>query len=308
MSSNPALKALPAGCQPSLARIHSIKVPDLESQDHILTYQVPVAIERYDVGLLVIDSITANFRAEFDRPREIGTGNGSNKRAAFAERNNQLIRLGAHLRGLAEDHNLAVVVANQVLDRFTPGAHMFEGIPGRSSPSQSRSTSTSQPFSPRPVAAQLPSQSTVGGERDGSDERDDDVELSTADPLSLDHQQRFTTGWGSISSGMPFGSDWLHTNYHRNSLKTPSLGQVWTSQLAARFVLLKSPIYADYDYTLGIQEKEIVGWRRSLGVVFSSWASETNGTLGQEVAITSAGIGAVLRPTAGVSGGAAIDI
>lgn len=54
--------------KPSLDRVISIVTPDLESQDHILRFQLPVAIQRHNVGLVVLDSVAANYRAEFERP------------------------------------------------------------------------------------------------------------------------------------------------------------------------------------------------------------------------------------------------
>jgi DNA repair protein RAD57 len=57
-----------ASPKPSLDRVISIVTPDLESQDHILQYQVPVAIKRHNIGLIVLDSVAANYRAEFERP------------------------------------------------------------------------------------------------------------------------------------------------------------------------------------------------------------------------------------------------
>jgi DNA repair protein RAD57 len=59
---------------PTLDAIHSIVTPDLESQDHILRFQVPVIIQRFGIRLLILDSVAANYRAEFERA---GTGNGS---------------------------------------------------------------------------------------------------------------------------------------------------------------------------------------------------------------------------------------
>ncbi len=63
---NPVLVA--ADPKPSLDRVISIVTPDLESQDHILRFQLPVAVRRHDVGLVVLDSVAANYRAEFERP------------------------------------------------------------------------------------------------------------------------------------------------------------------------------------------------------------------------------------------------
>lgn len=54
--------------------------------------------------------------------------------------------------------------------------------------------------------------------------------------LLLDHQQRWFTGWG----------DEPYPNSHGgadDSLKTPSLGLVWSAQIAARIALLKRPAY-----------------------------------------------------------------
>lgn len=83
--------------------------------------------------------------------------------------------------------------------------------------------------------------------------------LSTDDPLALDHQQRFFTGWGDETDG--------------GNLKTPSLGLTWTNQLATRIALLKEPIYEDRVYQPG-EDKSISGWKRSAKVVFSAWCLE----------------------------------
>ncbi|KAF4556813.1 Rad51-like protein 2 [Elsinoe fawcettii] len=305
LSTNPIATQFERDHRPTLARVHGIKVPDLEAQEHILRYQVPVAIERHSIGLLVVDSIAANFRAEFDR----GDGIGDNidavqghKRAAFATRTRQLINLGTHLRSLAQKYNIAVVVANQVLDRFQP--QVFQATSGASQvPSQASQLSSrqsSQRFSPRPHSANLPSRD-YPQQLDGAAEPLPDtepIEFSTPDPLSLDHQQRFTTGWGHISSSyiqsLSYSDPALHAaHYHTNNLKTPSLGQVWTSQLSSRVVLLKSPIYKDHDYRLGIREMEIKGWSRWLAVVFAGWSADDSGRLGTGFEIWEGGLRAV---------------
>lgn len=81
---------------------------DLETQDHILNYQLPVAIQRYNLGLVIIDSITSNYRAE----------HSSTDAIALATRTTELAKLGYMLRNLAVDEDIAIVVANQVSDRF----------------------------------------------------------------------------------------------------------------------------------------------------------------------------------------------
>ena len=86
------------------------------------------------------------------------------------------------------------------------------------------------------------------------------MRLSTDDPLSIIHQQRFFTGWGDD----PLVS---------SNLKTPVLGLPWTNQLSARIALLKHPIYEDRPYGPG-EERNQIAWRREFKVVFSAWCGE----------------------------------
>jgi DNA repair protein RAD57 len=250
---NPLLSSLPANEKPSLNRILSIQTPDLESQDHILRYQVPVAIQRHNIGLIVIDSIAANYRAEFERPGGAqeqlnGKGNQANtnnqdRRAgqAMAERKTQLVQLGAFLRNLARTENIAIVISNQVADRFSPQSISY------APPSQQQASGPVPP----------PSTPTI-----------------TSDPLTLDHQQRWFTGWGDLPPYTP----------GHNSLKTPSLGLVWTNQIAGRIALIKE----------GLGGSDSRKRKRWLRVVFASWAGQTNGP-GIEYEILAEGVKAV-RP------------
>jgi DNA repair protein RAD57 len=80
LSTHPILVS--ANPKPSLDRIISIVTPDLESQDHILRYQLPVAIRRHSIGLVVLDSVAANYRAEFERPGASKNGANMAKRLA----------------------------------------------------------------------------------------------------------------------------------------------------------------------------------------------------------------------------------
>ena len=103
-------------------KVLSITCNDLETQEHILRYQLPVTIARYDVGLVIIDSIAANFRAEVDRPeanKRVKTmSSPQSEQAQFARRGGELVAVAQNLRELARRHDLVVVVANQVSDRF----------------------------------------------------------------------------------------------------------------------------------------------------------------------------------------------
>ncbi|KAF8426645.1 DNA repair protein RAD57 [Tirmania nivea] len=107
----------------STDHVFSITCGDLESQEHILNYQLPVVVEKHNVGLVVLDSVAANFRAEYDRvPNSILKNETLQKKktgpALLAERGKQLIKMAQTLRNLARLYNIAVVVANQVSDRF----------------------------------------------------------------------------------------------------------------------------------------------------------------------------------------------
>ncbi|KAF7192955.1 DNA repair protein rhp57 [Pseudocercospora fuligena] len=238
LKTHPKLVELPPIARPSLSKVHSTHIHDLEAQEHILRYQVPVAIEKHNVGLLVIDSVAANYRAEFDKG-----GPGRKGSEALAKRSAQLAKTGSFLRSLAHKHNIAVVVANQVADRFTS----IE--PGLAVPSQS--TQSTRPGTPLQRIA--PTQDRAHLTSVGL--------LSNDDPLALDHQQRFFTGWGDDPS--------------MNSLKTPSLGLTWTNQLSARIALLKDPIYENKAYAPG-DERNLIGWNRALKIVFGAWCGESN--------------------------------
>ncbi|SMR63112.1 unnamed protein product [Zymoseptoria tritici ST99CH_3D1] len=274
LTTHPHLTPLPSSSKPTLSRIHSTHIHDLEAQDHILRYQVPVAIRQHNVRLLVIDSVAANFRAESltanDGQRKGGVGN-------LAKRSAQLAQMGALLRGLARESGVAVVVANQVADRFSAAdngrfnSSLRAGTQGSTQDSSHRANSPSgRPQHRQPDPKPPPPRRQTGL-------------FSTTDPLSLDHQQNFFTGWGDEES--------------QTNLKTPSLGLTWTNQLSTRIALIKLPIY-DYSGTMdgeGEGREVNVKWARRMKVVFSGWApaageSGEDGGRGVEVEIWKGGV------------------
>lgn len=256
LATHPALASLAPTEKPSLSRILSIQCPDLESQEHILRYQLPVAITRNNVGLVILDSVAANYRAEFEKR---GDKNGL---ASMAQRSAQLVELGTHLRDLACTHGIAVVVANQVADRFSrpPSVPASRQLSSNSQASDGAST---------PV---VPSGALSTAISDPSTPAADRIILS-ADPLALDHQQNWFTGWGDTQK------DASHM------LKTPSLGHVWTNQLSARIALLKRPVYGSRPLIVTVngedqfndEEVQISKWRRWMKVVFAPWAPPSEG-------------------------------
>lgn len=280
LKNNPVLKQHTADNpenRPSLDAIHSAVTPDLETQDHIIEFQVPVLLSRYDVGLIILDSVAANYRAEFERQGS----HGSNMAARSAE----LVRLGAHLRDLARRHGLAVVVANQVADRFSS-----DGIPRLAPPPRSSGVGPDSPLAsrsmPPPPSANLPSTPSSS------------IPFSLQDPdgpppppsLMLDHQQRWFTGWG----------DDPHASY---PLKTPSLGLVWSTQIACRIALFKRPYYGrsrqaaplEADDDPDLMAPTLKGWQRWMKVVFAPHAPSSGQGLDDavEFQVTMGGLKAV---------------
>lgn len=235
---HPQLSSLPADKTPSLQNILSINAMDLEAQDHILNYQLPVAIANYNVGLVIIDSVTSNYRAELS----------SNNILAISTRSTELAKLGQMLRNLAAKENIAVVLANQVSDRFEPtegiGADPAQrsGFPsilsqsavareaGAASPLQrTRSDNTDQlsQYSQGPSSSQAIPSSPYHAPDDEKFDGSYIIENPARNSiLSLVHQERFFTGWGDGS-------------YFEKNLKTPALGYFWSTQIACRIALKK---------------------------------------------------------------------
>jgi len=248
LRSNPSISALESKDRPSLNRIHSTHIHDLEAQEHILRYQVPVVIQRHNIGLIVIDSIAANLRPEFSGGRSKGGGP-----EPLAQRSVQLQQLGNLLRGLARKHDLAVVVANQVSDRIVNPSTTFVGPSSQPyPPANTPSATQSQRSSQHQSQTTNPQQPALEPQHSAITSAPPSISLSTDDPLSLDHQQCFFSGWGDT-----------FTNAATANLKTPSLGLVWTNQLDMRVALLKEREH-------GSEAK----WKRQMKVAFSSWAKE----------------------------------
>jgi DNA repair protein RAD57 len=97
-------------------RIYYYNCIDLETQEHIVTYQLPVVLARYRVGLIILDSVTANYRAEFDRPPP--SQRSQSQPAQMAQRSRDLRKLAGILKHLAVEWNVAVLAVNQVTDTF----------------------------------------------------------------------------------------------------------------------------------------------------------------------------------------------
>lgn len=202
-----------------------------------MEYQLPIMVQRYNIGLVVVDSVAANYRAE----------HGSSVPKDLVNRAAQLAKLGRILRRLAITENLAVVVANQVSDRFEPIGERANLYTLSSSPSISSQASQTQ------------------NALNGINHKDQ----ARTEIMSLDYQQRFFTGWGDEPGA------------NADDLKTPALGLGWANQIAARIVL-KMDGSRVVNQTPSGAEEYIGGslWRdrrkrRFLSLVFAPWVVGT---------------------------------
>lgn len=285
LATHPFYTSLPPSTRPTLDRIHTIPVNDLEAQDHILTFQLPIAVKRYAAGLVIVDSVAANYRAE----------HSTSSSAGLADRATELAKLGSLLRRIAMENNVAVVVTNQVSDRFDDPA-------GRAVATQEVLGVSSSP------AGATATQMGVGiGTAAGTEEAPAPTHTRTHIDtiMSLDHQSRFFTGWGNESPSRHNHHPHQNQNqnqkqypYHREDLKTPTLGLAWANQIAARIVLKmeadtraittsQAAVFAGAGTGAGSLGGNIYSdrrKRRSLHVVFCPWAAPTEEGVEYEIA------------------------
>ncbi|CAG99826.1 putative DNA-dependent ATPase RAD57 [Kluyveromyces lactis] len=98
-------------CLVSQKKIFTVTCNDWANQEHVTTVQLPVLLERHpSIKLVIIDSISHHLRVELQSK-------------TFQEsRSNRYIidSMAENLLSLAQKHNLAIVVANQVSDKLLP--------------------------------------------------------------------------------------------------------------------------------------------------------------------------------------------
>ena len=150
------------------------------------------------------------------------------------------MQLGGLLRNIARTHDICVVVSNQVTDRFEPEV---------------------------PSVRATAMNDAAGEEPSSSSSSQPDARV-----LTLEHQQRWFTGWGDVPG--------------ITRLKTPALGLVWANQIDCRIALLKEPAYSHERQSQQVpvddpaKAEEYKGapgaeWRRYFRVVFAKWAPRT---------------------------------
>lgn len=264
--------------RPSLARVFTLHTPDLETQDHILAYQLPVVCKAHKPGLIVLDSIAANYRDAPSGP------------SGLAARAASLQRTGALLRKIAREFDCAIIVSNHVADRFTSQADQddrrgfYSDVTPSSSltrssppPSAPIATETLEGSGPQPLSSPVPISSQA-------------TRLESHQSLTLDHQQRFFTGWDTEISAA-----------NNASPKTPALGLVWAVQIAARIAIVKEAAWdQSSESTLTVDSGDWAPrrWRRWIRLVFAAWSASTPASHpGIEIQIWAGGVRAVANTT-----------
>jgi len=274
--SQPQYTDLPPEGRPTTDKVYYIDAHTVEDQDHTVTFKLPEAVRRYDVGLIVIDSIAANFRVEFQGA----------SRKILGERAIALAKLGKTLRKIAHDNGVTIICTNQVADRFdddrtradklrlisSQGQGSSQTVPkqasGRATHTQQNANApnsmqppTTHPQKQLPAATQAPGGS-LQAPPSSHQARKEEI-------ISLDFQQRFFTGWGDNGHNSPF-----------EQLKTPALGLTWANQIDARIALKISDTLVRDAAKKGQGESEsylrsLGKRRRHLKVVFAPWAAPT---------------------------------
>lgn len=242
LTSNPEYQDLPDEARPNLNRVFTMSTHNFDHQENIILYKLPFLVESNNIGLVVIDSIAANFRTQFS-----GAAPAVLTRRALA-----LARLGNVLRQIANKFDVAVIVTNQVGDRFDDA---------RIDPNKFRSTSATPTSSATTTPASQAKQTQTSM---GPPPARRTLTMSRAEKnevMRLDYQQCFFTGWGE--------------EYDKlfESLKTPTLGLSWANQINARIVL---KIGQEHKTTSTSNSQSDLKRRRHMGVVFAPWVPPTN--------------------------------
>ncbi|KAL7270405.1 DNA repair protein rhp57 [Rhizina undulata] len=108
---------------PSTDTVFTATCNDVQSQEETIHLELLRLVEKHRPGIVVVDSVAANFRAEYRytkrppyNPFRPYTTNPN--KATFDERDGKAIGIAHTLRQLAIEYKFVVAVANQVGDRF----------------------------------------------------------------------------------------------------------------------------------------------------------------------------------------------
>lgn len=264
-------RKVPGYASLSMSRIQTAMCQYLETLEHIVKYQLPRAIEKFGAGLVVVDSIAANFRVD-DEDVGDGFGGGAGSRgkgggrgAKLARRAGDIVRLGMCLKEMAIKYNVAVVVANQVSDTFEPAWVKRNRMATQQQPPSSPAIVSSSIGTP--TATQITQAQQAGSQ---------EIPLAMSQyglptdelMMTYDYQAKWFNGWGEeiddITATVEGGGDEVLMQA-LGKLKTPMLGMTWTNLLDGRVALVKGSARREDGEGEGRT-------RRWVKVVFAPWA------------------------------------
>jgi RecA/RadA recombinase len=101
--------------------IHVCHVVSLESQTHILKFGILSLLEKGNIGLIVIDSIATNFRANDTDSAGID----------IAHRATEIFEIMTHLKHVASMYNVAILCINEMSANFNHGTMIGNSVMDR---------------------------------------------------------------------------------------------------------------------------------------------------------------------------------
>lgn len=102
--------------------VYVLQIDDPDDLWRTINERMPALLETAPVRLLVLDSVGGVFRSAADDAIS-GGGGGASARSAHGQRAQQLLRLAARLKQLADTYSIATVVVNQVTDKPSDEQH-----------------------------------------------------------------------------------------------------------------------------------------------------------------------------------------
>lgn len=288
------------GANVSSNNVRCFNCYDTEELLHVMQYQLPIAIEKHNVGVILIDSIAAHYRAEASSVKNKGDA---------LSRSQSLTLVARLLRTMAHKHKLSVLVANQVADRFSQTLsggqqldpfmfdHQLRWYSGwtnetiiynqqlpvshdkqQQRPTALRAFSIFESFDEKTdgnsfilakdaLELENPTHSDNDGGSTDNEQKPNELTASQYAQQRVGHMERATSqsmSQASASSVSTFSEDESPPNPNDFG-KVPALGLVWANEIDQRIVLKRS-------YRPGKEPSEI-NCTRTLEIVFSPWCA-----------------------------------
>lgn len=269
--------------------IYCVSCNDLDNQEHILNVQLPILLERNnDVKLVIVDSISHHLRVELET-----------KSLKNSQDNRFYIdRIAQNLLKLANEHSVAVVVANQVADKpLAPESsstvrhgimdydYQLGWIVGwKDSSIYYRHVCADPAAGSITTPAHMKKVSHGPANRDDILSEDEDYSL-VAQVTSCMNRLRHTTPFSNApraNSPSPLRkgnmSASTFTKKRKIDTKVPNLGLTWANHVTTRILFQKSykasPMIKSGEFDLNKVTDTSLFWqaRRTMKLIFSTFA------------------------------------